>query len=280
MSVLCKDWTVAPNGLSLPAEFTVERYRPKRRPLAIDLFAGCGGFSLGFMQAGFEVVAAVEQDIDSVLTYAANLCRYGSMKFHFIEPADTDRMERRLSHNLRANARAQRKNPGQIEIFHTAGSGWISHQPATTPGVSHIFVGDVRKISGAQILEAIGVAAGEIACVMGGPPCQGFSLAGRRDVMDDRNSLVFEFVRLVLEIKPHTLVMESVPGISTMQTPEGLSVMDAIMRALADGDFATLDALKAAMTATNLGVFRKTGGAPVAKKRSRSRKLLKQEEVA
>lgn len=58
-----------------------------------------------------------------------------------------------------------------------AGSGWISHHPEY-PGVSHYFYGDVRKITGQEILDAIGMKQGEVDCVMGGPPCQGFSAAG------------------------------------------------------------------------------------------------------
>jgi DNA (cytosine-5)-methyltransferase 1 len=49
--------------------------------------------------------------------------------------------------------------------------------------------------------------------VIGGPPCQGFSLMGRRDVSDPRNELVAHFFRLVNEISPKFFIMENVPGI-------------------------------------------------------------------
>ena len=53
---------------------------------------------------------------------------------------------------------------------------------------------------------------GQIDLVFGGPPCQGFSLMGKRLINDDRNHLVLEFCRLVLELNPRYFVMENVPG--------------------------------------------------------------------
>ncbi len=56
--------------------------------------------------------------------------------------------------------------------------------------------------------------------VCGGPPCQGFSVAGLRDPNDPRNQLFREFVRLVRKINPLFVIMENVPGILTMQKGE------------------------------------------------------------
>ncbi len=56
---------------------------------------------------------------------------------------------------------------------------------------------------------------GQIDLVFGGPPCQGFSIMGKRLVNDDRNSLVLEFCRLVIELNPRYFVMENVPGMVT-----------------------------------------------------------------
>jgi DNA (cytosine-5)-methyltransferase 1 len=52
----------------------------------------------------------------------------------------------------------------------------------------------------------------DIDLVVGGPPCQGFSLIGKRIVDDPRNELVFHFFRIVKEIRPRYFVMENVPG--------------------------------------------------------------------
>ena len=58
----------------------------------------------------------------------------------------------------------------------------------------------------------------EIDLVAGGPPCQGFSHMGTRDVLDSRNTLVNEFVRLVLELRPKAFLMENVPGMQSGAT--------------------------------------------------------------
>lgn len=55
---------------------------------------------------------------------------------------------------------------------------------------------------------------GEIAAVIGGPPCQGFSVAGKQDVNDDRSQLVLKFINLVVELNPLMFVMENVPAIA------------------------------------------------------------------
>ena len=54
---------------------------------------------------------------------------------------------------------------------------------------------------------------GEIATVIGGPPCQGFSVAGKQDLNDDRSQLVIKFINLVVELNPSMFVMENVPAI-------------------------------------------------------------------
>jgi len=88
--------------------------------------------------------------------------------------------------------------------------------------------GDIRDISVEEIKHEIGDVAVDV--VIGGPPCQGFSHAGRRDTKDPRNSLFVEFVRIVNGLKPKFFVMENVPGILTMKTAEGESVRDIITR--------------------------------------------------
>ena len=57
----------------------------------------------------------------------------------------------------------------------------------------------------------------EIALMIGGPSCQGFSRAGRRDKADPRNLLFGEYVRVISEIKPKYIVLENVEGFMDMQ---------------------------------------------------------------
>ncbi|TQC51315.1 DNA cytosine methyltransferase [Mycoplasmopsis mucosicanis] len=69
----------------------------------------------------------------------------------------------------------------------------------------------------------------EIDGIIGGPPCQGFSLSGNRDKNDPRNSLFMEFVRFVKTIKPKFFVMENVPGLLSMKTSKNENVVELIL---------------------------------------------------
>ncbi len=69
---------------------------------------------------------------------------------------------------------------------------------------------------------------GKVQVLIGGPPCQGFSMAGRRDPNDTRNRLFLEFVRFLKILEPEYFVMENVFGIGSMTNPEGLSVLEEI----------------------------------------------------
>jgi DNA (cytosine-5)-methyltransferase 1 len=76
------------------------------------------------------------------------------------------------------------------------GEGWIANQPGVQP-CEHLYLGDTRGLACRRILGDLGLAADEIGCVFGGPPCQGFSRAGKREPDDPRNELVFEFMRVL-----------------------------------------------------------------------------------
>lgn len=117
----------------------------------VDLFCGCGGFSLGAHQAGFDVAAAF--DIDPVLT-----------------------------------------------------SSFSKNFPNTK-----LQLADVGLLSGVEVEK---IAGGKVDGLFGGPPCQGFSDIGRRDVNDERRKLLGHFFRLVNEMKPAFFIMENVPGLA------------------------------------------------------------------
>lgn len=74
---------------------------------------------------------------------------------------------------------------------------------------------DIRKLTGEIVKKEIGGA--NIDVIIGGPPCQGFSIAGKRSEDDPRNQLYLSFIRLVNEIKPKVFVIENVPGILSYQ---------------------------------------------------------------
>ena len=56
----------------------------------------------------------------------------------------------------------------------------------------------------------------EINCVFGGPPCQGFSVAGKMDLDDERSQLVFSFMDVVQELLPEVFVMENVKALANL----------------------------------------------------------------
>lgn len=69
---------------------------------------------------------------------------------------------------------------------------------------------------------------GKVNVLIGGPPCQGFSMAGKRDPNDTRNRLFLEYIRFLTIIKPEYFVMENVQGIGSMKNPEGRLVLEEI----------------------------------------------------
>lgn len=76
-----------------------------------------------------------------------------------------------------------------------------------------VIQGDISKVSTERILEVAGLKPTEAALVIGGPPCQSFSLAGKRMGLNDpRGQLVLEFIRVVRESLPVAFVMENVKG--------------------------------------------------------------------
>ena len=66
---------------------------PEERLIAMDFFSGAGGFSLGLIQAGINVIAAIEWDIAAVHTYSINLGAY-PLKMIFVEESDRERAEK------------------------------------------------------------------------------------------------------------------------------------------------------------------------------------------
>lgn len=140
----------------------------------IDLFAGCGGLSLGFEMAGFKIPLAIEKDEWASETY--------------------------------------KKNHKKTKVI----------------------TGDITTITNLENLLPSNI---KIDGIIGGPPCQGFSLSGNRDKNDPRNSLFMEFVRFVKFYKPKFFVMENVTGILSMKTKNNESVKDLILKEYTDAGY-------------------------------------------
>ncbi|XOB40885.1 MAG: DNA cytosine methyltransferase [Candidatus Nealsonbacteria bacterium] len=83
---------------------------------------------------------------------------------------------------------------------------------------------DIRHINGSTIKKYVGEK--KIYAIVGGPPCQGFSVARKRNVKDSRNNLPLEFLRIVNEIRPRWFVCENVVGILTAKLPSDILVKD------------------------------------------------------
>jgi DNA (cytosine-5)-methyltransferase 1 len=112
----------------------------------IDLFAGCGGMTKGFVRQGFTPVQAVEWDLHAAATYAANF------------------------------------------------------------GEDHMRWGDIGTWPTPDIPQ--------VDVVIGGPPCQGFSNLGSKDVNDPRNKLWKEYLRVVSAAQPKVFILENVQRFS------------------------------------------------------------------
>lgn len=133
---------------------------------AISLFTGAGGLDIGFEQAGFETVSAVEISVPFCNTIIQNQAK------RVVIP-NTDR------HYFEGT-----------EIFNK----------------------DITTVTSEE-LNSKGV---EIDCLIGGPPCQSFSSAGKQDsIFDHRGTLIYEYLRLLREIRPKVFLFENVRGLVT-----------------------------------------------------------------
>jgi len=82
------------------------------------------------------------------------------------------------------------------------------------PNKLHVFEGDITDLDPATVLEACGLKPGELDLLVGGPPCQSFSTAGRRmATQDPRGTLLWQYLRFVEYMQPRFFLMENVRGL-------------------------------------------------------------------
>ena len=129
----------------------------------IDLFAGCGGLSLGLCQAGMKGVFAVERDEMAFRTFDANF--------------------------LSQESRVQFQWPS-----------WLQKKAWAIDELLSTHKADLLALRG------------HVQVIAGGPPCQGFSTAGRRNEADPRNQLFRKYAHMVDAVRPLGLILENVPG--------------------------------------------------------------------
>lgn len=95
-------------------------------------------------------------------------------------------------------------------------------QPALTHALNHphvdVYAGDIRGLDLGLLADSVRSKHGKSAVdlVVGGPPCQGFSTAGKKNEDDPRNNLFLQFVRVVARFSPRVFLLENVPGFKRM----------------------------------------------------------------
>ena len=238
------------SGLAVP-EYIV---RERKRPTHFDFFAGAGGFGCGMVQAGFETVGANEFDAHASVTYMVNLGHY-PMSIHYLDgDAGKARLNKAVADCWGITKKSEYEGGLPPEtlgrIFGSgiepsksfAGSGWIKGQGL--PGCKNFWFGDIRKLTGKAVLDALGMRQGELDAVTGGPPCQGFSKSGKQRIDDPRNNLTYEYARMINELQPKTFVMENVPDIINFFDPDGVPVLDKFCLILQDGGYGKWEMLK------------------------------------
>src|SRR3989344_4543614 len=82
-----------------------------------------------------------------------------------------------------------------------------------------------------SIKEIKKIVGGKVDILVGGPPCQGFSLTGTRNFDDKRNRLYLSFIKAVKELKPRAFLIENVPGLVRMYNG---AIKDEIIKRLSD----------------------------------------------
>lgn len=109
---------------------------------------------------------------------------------------------------------------------------------------------DLSTVSGSDIRRLTGVGKSRVHVIFGGPPCQGFSVGGRRDKTDPRNKLLLDFARIVTEIKPCYFVAENVGG---LLQGYGISVVKRFCKIVRDAGYDVVEPIKT-LDAADFGV--------------------------
>ena len=104
--------------------------------------------------------------------------------------------------------------------------------------------------SGSTLRKMAGLSNTEVDVVFGGPPCQGFSYGGRQDVNDARNSLIFDFARIVRDIEPKYFVMENVKG---LMSDRSLPLLNSFVRRMKRSGYSIVEPIRV-LNAADYGV--------------------------
>ncbi|MEZ7508184.1 DNA cytosine methyltransferase [Cloacibacterium sp. Arc13] len=174
----------------------------------IDLFAGAGGLSEGFIRAGFNPIAHVEMNPDACNTLKTRTA------FHYL------------------------KEKGRVNEYYEYLKGEITRDELWSKIPQHLISSVINKEISPETLPQIfniidqELQKKDVDIVIGGPPCQAYSVAGRaRKNMDDdpRNHLYKHYVEFLKKYKPKMFVFENVPGILSANNGHYLQlIFDAV----------------------------------------------------
>ncbi|MGI4949207.1 MAG: DNA cytosine methyltransferase [Janthinobacterium lividum] len=173
------------------------------KPTLVSLFTGAGGLDLGLEQAGFETLFANEVEPYACESLRANRVLQSLVPAEFDLWFNTQVTKQRCYRQvpLAESARLRRRLAGAVN-----NEAYLAH--------AHIVERDIRTLLASEILEAIKRKPGEIDLVAGGPPCQPFSRAGKRELVEcDTGQLFRDFVRIVTALRPRWFLFENVKGL-------------------------------------------------------------------
>lgn len=171
-------------------------------PKYLDLFAGAGGLSEGFIRAGYEPVAHVEMDVAACYTLKTRVA------YHWLKKENKLEIYERYLNCEITRDEFYAKIPERV-------LGSVLNYEISTDSLDAIFR-DVDSLLNGEKLDLI----------IGGPPCQAYSLAGRsrsetKMVGDKRNYLYKHYAEFLKRYKPEYFVFENVLGLLSAKDEDG-----------------------------------------------------------